>query len=711
MIVSLSADNTSAKRQSRMLWLLALCAGLFVLGWTVAPDSMRARDHFSEISLALVASVSAGSMIVSARTKESWEGALPYAVAMLALGVAKIIDLLADVGAPAVSTNQSTDLVFLIIGALFLIPAGLQFHDHFTQEDRREIAADVALIAAALISIVYLLLRPDDPSQKVAALIWSAIFAATAVAAITAFAALALWLPTARHVGQLLVVGVFAGTTLTVGSGWISGESPWGDPRLEIPLGLAALGLAALMTSDRRQEEHQIARGGWGRPILTASSVVAGAVSLAAVAALETRGTASMPEGSVLIVLMAIAVAARILVNQVRSLRATDQARSALFQKNAALEEADRAMVQLRQAIDTVAESEERLRVLFDAAVDGIVEIDHEGTILRANEAFCTMVGLDRDFAVGRSWQAAAEAAGSAPGASTDAPLASLPETGQATLLRGGHEMFLEARASATPGSPPGLLLLVRDVTAAKVADQTIRSLFKFLQDRDEDRTRLLKRTNAAIESERNRVARDLHDGPVQGVSAASLSLEAVLLMLQSNDIESAVDTLVKVRGQLSEEADSLRRLMSNMRPPILEERGLVPALKETLTRFGKERAIRTEFRSRSLVEVPADLETLAYRLVQEALTNTDKHANARTVTLSVDAVAGQLRVEITDDGDGFDPSKARDYLRAGKVGLASMRERIELANGTFMVRSTGDSGTTIVATLPLDTVSAVASG
>jgi two-component system sensor histidine kinase DegS len=271
--------------------------------------------------------------------------------------------------------------------------------------------------------------------------------------------------------------------------------------------------------------------------------------------------------------------------------------------------------------------------------------------------------------------------------------------------------MFLEARASATPGSPPGLLLLVRDVTAAKVADQTIRSLFKFLQDRDEDRTRLLKRTNAAIESERNRVARDLHDGPVQGVSAASLSLEAVLLMLQSNDIESAVDTLVKVRGQLSEEADSLRRLMSNMRPPILEERGLVPALKETLTRFGKERAIRTEFRSRSLVEVPADLETLAYRLVQEALTNTDKHANARTVTLSVDAVAGQLRVEITDDGDGFDPSKARDYLRAGKVGLASMRERIELANGTFMVRSTGDSGTTIVATLPLDTVSAVASG
>jgi signal transduction histidine kinase len=145
------------------------------------------------------------------------------------------------------------------------------------------------------------------------------------------------------------------------------------------------------------------------------------------------------------------------------------------------------------------------------------------------------------------------------------------------------------------------------------------------------------------------------------------------------------------------------------MRPPILEERGLVPALQETLTRFGKEEDITTQFRSRSLVEVPTDLETLAYRLVQEALTNAKKHSGADEVILSVDAVAGQLRVEIADDGVGFDPGLARDFLRAGKVGLASMRERIELANGTFMVRSDPKKGTTIVATLPLDTIPAAA--
>src|SRR5207247_3296129 len=103
--------------------------------------------------------------------------------------------------------------------------------------------------------------------------------------------------------------------------------------------------------------------------------------------------------------------------------------------------------------------------------------------------------------------------------------------------------------------APPRRLLPIRDVTAAKVADQTIRSLFQFLQDRDEDRTRLTRRTNAAIEQERNRVARDLHDGPVQGVSAASLSLEAALLMIKAGDVDRGLDVLATIRQELAGEA------------------------------------------------------------------------------------------------------------------------------------------------------------
>src|SRR5207248_6263429 len=125
--------------------------------------------------------------------------------------------------------------------------------------------------------------------------------------------------------------------------------------------------------------------------------------------------------------------------------------------------------------------------------------------------------------------------------------LAMLPEMGRAVLERPSGTLHLEASASAIPGEGAGTLLVVRDATAGRVAEQTVRTLLKFLQDRDEDRSRLLKRSNAAIEAERNRIARDLHDGPIQGVSAAALSLEAVRLMLTSGDGARATETLEKI--------------------------------------------------------------------------------------------------------------------------------------------------------------------
>jgi signal transduction histidine kinase len=311
------------------------------------------------------------------------------------------------------------------------------------------------------------------------------------------------------------------------------------------------------------------------------------------------------------------------------------------------------------------------------------------------------MIELPQSVVEGQPWMALAVSI------QADEAFASLPTTGQGSLQREGNAIYLESRTSDIPGDPPRRLLLVRDVTAARVADQTIRSLFKFLQDRDDDRTRIMRRVNAAIEAERNRIARDLHDGPVQGVSAASLSLEAVLLMLKAGDVGQGLDVLSKVRSQLSEEADNLRLLMSGLRPPLLEERGLIPALRETLDRFGREHGVRTEFVGNSTVEIPQDLETLAYRVVQEALSNSAKHAGATVVNVAVETTGGQLRVEVVDDGEGFDSGRAREYLQSGHVGLATMRERVQLANGTFMVHSTPGRGTTVVASLPLGAVPA----
>jgi signal transduction histidine kinase len=335
------------------------------------------------------------------------------------------------------------------------------------------------------------------------------------------------------------------------------------------------------------------------------------------------------------------------------------------------------------------------------------VELDDRGVVLRVNEAFASMVALPRDSIEDQPWTAIASVVVGA-----DDVFVRLRMGGQSQISRpDGQVLHLESRTSAVPTTPPRTLMLVRDVTAARVADQTIRSLFQFLQDRDEDRSRLMRRTNAAIESERNRIARDLHDGPVQGVSAASLSLEAALLMIRAGDVDQGVEVLTKIREELAGEADALRRLMSGLRPPVLEERGLLPALRETLVRFGADQNVDTEFSGRVDVPLPEDLETLAYRIVQEALSNAAKHAKATQVMVMVQATDSQLRVEIEDDGQGFDAGLARDFLRDGRVGLASMRERVELASGSLVVRSSPGRGTSIAATLPLDELTSSGGG
>jgi PAS domain S-box-containing protein len=593
------------------------------------------------------------------------------------------------------------DAIFILVGVVFLVAVGIELRGHVPRQDRREIAADVALLSAAIGTALFLFLRGSGSAPGANAS--AAEFALLVATAFSSFGALALWLPNPAHLGMFAAASGICSAILTFAPQWIEGTFTVGQPRIELPIALSSLFLAVLVTSiPRHSEERRRSRPGrYGRAILTTISVAAACGALGLVAVQEIDDRIGTVQASLLIGMLAAAVALRILVNQVRGTHAQREVHEALDQKEVALRETDKALARLQRANETLRESEERLRTVFEAAVDGIVELDDKDVIVRANGAFCRMIELPQSLVEGQPWTALAASI------EADESFAALPATGQGMLRREGHAVHLESRTSEIPGDPPRRLLLVRDVSAARIADQTIRQLFKFLQDRDEDRTRIMRRTNAAIESERNRIARDLHDGPVQGVSAASLSMEAVLLMLQAGDVDEGIEVLAKVRRELSEEADALRRLMSGLRPPLLEERGLIPALRETLDRYGRENHVRTEFAGQASVQIPQDLETLAYRVVQEALSNSTKHAKARAVSVSVEAVGGQLRVEIADDGLGFESAKAREYLQMGRVGLASMRERVELANGTFMVHSTPGKGTTVLATLPLDAVPA----
>ncbi len=680
--------------------LLVAGAGVVAAYATALPELRRA-DGLAGGIVAGACLVSAIAILARARRQDAWRSATWLGLGMLGLTAVTATMAMLEAADVDLASPTPYDPALLAVAGLLLIPVVFEFRGHVPREDRREIAADVALISIALGTALYLLLRPGLPDAGVS---WSAAeFAVIVAATVSAYGALALWLPTLPHIGLFGAMCALAAALLTFGDSWQRGTFRPGVPEIELPVALSSLFIALLVTSVPRHLDGGRPRrpARYGRALLTTLSVTAACGALGLVATLEIDQQLGAVQASGLIGILAMGIVLRILVNQVRGAHAQRAVHDALDQKEVALRETDKALARLQNANETLRESEERLRTVFEAAVDGIVELDERDVIVRANSAFCRMIELPHSLVGHQPWTALAASI------EADESFASLPVTGQGTLRREGNPVYLEARTSEIPGDPPRRLLLVRDVTAARVADQTIRSLFKFLQDRDEDRTRIMRRTNAAIESERNRIARDLHDGPVQGVSAASLSLEAVLLMLKAGEEDEGVEVLAKVRRELSEEADNLRRLMSGLRPPLLEERGLIPALRETVDKYGNDNGVRSEFVGRAVVEIPQDLETLAYRIVQEALSNSTKHAHASRVAVSVEAVGGQLRIEVADNGVGFDAAKAREYLQMGRVGLASMRERVELANGTFMVHSTPGKGTTVLATLPLDAVPA----
>jgi PAS domain S-box-containing protein len=699
-LTSHMSDVASPSRSGVAGALLLVAAAAAVTVYMLLPAGRTAAIG-SEIIAVTSCFVAAVVMLAPGRKRPAWPSAPYVGLTVVFIGLANLIFLILDISQHGDYQPRAIDALFLLVLVPLSGAARAEYKQHFSARDRREVAVDAMLITASLAAIAYVLIRPVGADAQVA--ISAASFALLAAAPVTAFGALALWVPSRAHLVQFVIFLVFSTAALMFGYMWTHGLFEGTLPFVDQVFIGGPLALAALISWGRRSSEPPPERAPvrWASPVLASISVLTACVGLGIVSLLDDPHRVSAGQSEGIIAFLGIAIAARILSNQFASSSANREVHSALDEKEDALNEADLALETVRTTIETLRQSEEHLRMVFETAVDGIVELDERGVILRANEAFCRMVGLERRALEGRLWSALAAAVDK-----PDGTFAGLPTTGTAQIQRReGQPLYLESRLSDIPTDPPRKLLLIRDVTAGRVADQTIRSLFQFLQDRDEDRTRLLRRTNAAIESERNRIARDLHDGPVQGVSAASLSLEAASLMIKAGEIERGLDVLAKIRQELAGEADGLRRLMSGLRPPVLEERGLVPALRETLARFGAENGVVTEFQGSLTKPLPEDLETLAYRVVQEALSNAGKHARAERVALNVETNATQLRIEIEDNGRGFDNAQAREFLKMGRVGLASMRERVELASGTFVVRSTPGRGTTIVATLPVDSL------
>ena len=211
----------------------------------------------------------------------------------------------------------------------------------------------------------------------------------------------------------------------------------------------------------------------------------------------------------------------------------------------------------------------------------------------------------------------------------------------------------------------------------------------------------LMARVIDAQEAERARVARDLHDDIGQALTSVLLGLRLVEGAVSAGGApEAARERVEEVRTLVADALGSVRRLAFDLRPTVLDDVGLVAALErlvaETATRHGLAARLHLDGLDADRRLAP-ELETVVYRIVQEALTNVARHAAASRVDVRVVADTAAVRGEVGDDGKGFDPGPV-----ASSLGLAGMRERAVLAGGRLEVASAPGAGTRVAFEVPL---------
>jgi signal transduction histidine kinase len=218
---------------------------------------------------------------------------------------------------------------------------------------------------------------------------------------------------------------------------------------------------------------------------------------------------------------------------------------------------------------------------------------------------------------------------------------------------------------------------------------------------RDAQRARLLEQVLSAREEEQQRIGRDLHDGIGQSLTALLVGLRTV------EDLPTPQAVLAQVRelrGITASALDEVHRLARNLRPSMLRDFGLIAALERFAANYGPSLAIEVLVAppGPALGRLPAGVEIALYRVAQEVITNSAKHAAAKSVRILIERRPSAVDLTMEDDGRGFDSAAV---LRApcGGLGLVGIRERVHLLNGSVAVDSRPGSGTAVRVSIPLE--------
>ncbi len=340
----------------------------------------------------------------------------------------------------------------------------------------------------------------------------------------------------------------------------------------------------------------------------------------------------------------------------------------------------------------TLNGAEHAYRMLIESMSEGALTLMADGTILYANQCFARMVKRPLEQVLGSSFHHLLSAADQA----TLRPLLKRADPSGPkiqVLLNAGDGSKMPAQISIRPLANHGvnratISMVVTDMTEARRNEEMLRAL--------------THRVVQVQEAERGRVAIELHDGITQLLCAILFRSQALVASLSARD-GPAKGEAMKLRELAGKTAEEVERISHNLRPSVLDQLGLVAALRATTTEFADRTGVAVKLTCAQLTaRLPADTELTLYRILQEALRNVEKHARARHVTVSLRQRAF-VQLAINDDGIGFDPHHhAARRKGKGGLGLLSMRERATYVGGAFKIKSVRGAGTEIEVLIPL---------
>lgn len=227
------------------------------------------------------------------------------------------------------------------------------------------------------------------------------------------------------------------------------------------------------------------------------------------------------------------------------------------------------------------------------------------------------------------------------------------------------------------------------------MTDDRYARLLERLEAHEREFRRLGRSVLRVQEDERRRLARELHDGVGQNLTALKHRLAQLRDAAGDPALREALDAAVALCAHTLDDTRELSRLL---RPTVLDDLGLAPALRWLGRSVGESAGLAVAVEVEPLPPLDGERETLLFRVAQEALNNIAKHAQARSVLLRVVERDGRAQLQVVDDGIGFDPS-----ARPDGSGLSGMRERLALFRGTLEVHSAPGHGTRLRAVVPLD--------